>query len=316
MIDRPVRGLLQASKTVVLLLFIQLSLLVCLSGTLFAQSKRVAIAKPSGSSVHEGFTVPKNEVLVAASELGRLQLLAVEVGDEVKKGDRIGSLEDSVQAASVRVAMAQANMTGDLETAKAEVKLNRLRVQKLRQLSAERMARPDELARAEADLEIALGRQKVAEEQISLNKLDLERHQMALSRRQILAPMDGVIADIFHQPGEYITPADPAVARLLVIDKLYAVFNIPVLEARNVRLNSPAKVYLRGAQRTLDARVTFVAPMIDGESGTVEVRLELDNSKRDLLSGDRCTLQVFPRQDQAGARYPARAVLEGRSWKK
>ncbi|MDC0288822.1 efflux RND transporter periplasmic adaptor subunit, partial [Rubripirellula sp.] len=287
----------------------QIGLLLCLSDSLSAQSSRLKVANQSGSAVHEGFTIPKYEVLVAASELGRLQSLGVEVGDEVKKGARIGSLEDSVQAASVRIAMAQANMTGEWEAAKAEVKLNQLRVQKLRQLTAERMARPDELARAEADLDIALGRQKVAEEQITLNKLDLERQQLALSRRQILAPMGGVIADVFHRPGEYITPADPAVARLLVIDQLYAVFNIPVTEARNVRVNSPAKVYLRGAQQTLDARVTFVAPMIDGESGTVEVRLELDNSKRNLLSGDRCTLQVFPKLDQAGVRYPTRAVM-------
>lgn len=308
MINRYGRIMLRANESTGLLL-IQIGLLLCLSDSLSAQSSRLKVANQSGSAVHEGFTIPKYEVLVAASELGRLQSLGVEVGDEVKKGARIGSLEDSVQAASVRIAMAQANMTGEWEAAKAEVKLNQLRVQKLRQLTAERMARPDELARAEADLDIALGRQKVAEEQITLNKLDLERQQLALSRRQILAPMGGVIADVFHRPGEYITPADPAVARLLVIDQLYAVFNIPVTEARNVRVNAPAKVYLRGAQQTLDARVTFVAPMIDGESGTVEVRLELDNSKRNLLSGDRCTLQVFPKLDQAGVRYPTRAVM-------
>jgi RND family efflux transporter MFP subunit len=308
MINRYGRIMLRANESTGLLL-IQIGLLLCLSDSLSAQSSRLKVANQSGSAVHEGFTIPKYEVLVAASELGRLQSLGVEVGDEVKKGARIGSLEDSVQAASVRIAMAQANMTGEWEAAKAEVKLNQLRVQKLRQLTAERMARPDELARAEADLDIALGRQKVAEEQITLNKLDLERQQLALSRRQILAPMSGVIADVFHRPGEYITPADPAVARLLVIDQLYAVFNIPVTEARNVRVNAPAKVYLRGAQQTLDARVTFVAPMIDGESGTVEVRLELDNSKRNLLSGDRCTLQVFPKLDQAGVRYPTRAVM-------
>ena len=315
MIDRQEQGFLLSAKSMGLIV-LQSGLLLCLTGSLFAQSSRMKSAKQSGSEVHEGFTVPKYDVLVAASELGRLQSLVVEVGDEVKKGDRIGSLEDSVQAASVRIAMAQASMTGEWEAAKAEVKLNQLRVQKLRQLSAERMARPDELARAEADLEISLGRQKVAEEQIALSKLDLDRQQMALSRRQILAPMNGVIADVFHQPGEYITPADPAVARLLVIDQLYAVFNIPVTEALHVRVDSPAKVYLRGAQRTLDARVTFVAPMIDGESGTVEVRLELDNSKRDLLSGDRCTLQVFPKQDQARLTYPTRAVLGGRISKK
>lgn len=315
MMNPMVKNMKSASKSTTLV-FVQVVLLLLVSPALLAQNRRVPLGTPSTATVHEGFTVPKYEILVAASELGRLQTLDVEVGDEVKKGEQIGRLEDAVQAASVRVATAQASMTGEWEAAKAEVKLSQLRAQKLRKLSAEQMARPDELARAEADLEIALGRQKVTEEQIMLSKLDLERHRMALQRRQILAPMNGVIADVFHMPGEYITPADPAVARLLVIDVLYAVFNVPVAEARGVKVNSPAKVYLRGAQRTIDARVTFVAPMIDGESGTVEVRLELDNRKRDLQSGDRCTLQVFPRQDQAGLRQPTRSVMNARESRK
>ena len=95
--------------------------------------------------------------------------------------------------------------------------------------------------------------------------------------------------------------------RLLVIDKLYAVFNVPVADVSGIRINSLAKVYLRGAQVTLDARVTVVAPLIDGESGTVEVRLELDNTQRMLLSGDRCTLQIVPDADRASRTTPTRA---------
>lgn len=131
MIKRYGRTMLRANDSTGLLL-IQIGLLFCLSDSLSAQSNRLKVVNRAGPAVHEGFTVPKYEVLVAASELGRLQSLGVEVGDEVKKGDRIGSLEDSVQAASVRIAMAQAKMTGEWEAAKAEVKLNPLRVQKLR----------------------------------------------------------------------------------------------------------------------------------------------------------------------------------------
>ena len=184
-------------------------LFLCLSMTGSAQTRSIQYGQRPSPNLHEGFTVPKHDILVAASELGRLSTLTVEVGDQVKAGEIIGRLEDGVQAASVKLATAQANMTGELDAAKAEVELNLLRVAKLRALSKDRMARPDELARAEADLQIAVAKKKVAEEQIVLNQLDLERYRMTHDRRQIVAPMDGVIADVFHKPGEYITPGDP-----------------------------------------------------------------------------------------------------------
>ena len=38
--------------------------------------------------------------------------------------------------------------------------------------------------------------------------------------------------------------------------------------------------------------VSSIAPDIDGESGTVQVRVELDNTNRSLVVGERCTLQL------------------------
>jgi RND family efflux transporter MFP subunit len=287
-------------------------LFLWLSTMVAAQTRSVQFGKRSSPQMHEGFTIPKHDILVAASEIGRLSTLTVVVGNRVKTGDIIGILEDGVQNASVNIAIVQSQMTGELDAAKAEVELRLLRVQNLRQLSIDRMARPDELARAEADLKIAIAKHKVAEEERVLRQMDLERRRMDLERRQIFAPMDGVIADVYHKPGEYITPGDPAVVRLLAIDKLYAVFNIPVEEARYIRENSMAKIYLRGAQVTLDSRVSSVAPLIDGESGTVEVRFELDNAKRILLSGDRCTLTLLPSAAGATRSIPTRTAMDVR----
>ena len=301
-------------KTV--LLTTQVVILLCFAPLVMAQTRNLPSGPRPTSTMYEGFTIPKHEILVAASELGRLKTMEVKVGDKVRDGELLGSLEDSTQVSAVRIASAKANMTGELEAVRAEHKLAQLRVLKLRELASEKMARPDELARAEADLEIAQGRMKATEEQILLNKLELERHQVALRRRKILAPMSGIIADVLRLPGEYVTPADPAVVRLLVVDQVYAVFNIPVSEASRVTVNSPAKVYLRGAERTIDAVVSTVAPMIDGESGTVEVRLEINNTDHQIKSGDRCTLQVFPRQKQAKRVHPKRAVMDTGSVRK
>ena len=199
------------------------------------------VSAPKQTMIYEGFTEPKHDIMVAATEIGRLEMLSVKVGEQVKAGQIVGKLEDAIQASSVRIATLQTEMTGELNAAKAEVDLHRTRTQSLRRLAADGMARPDELVRAETDLRIASSRYAASQEQLELRKLELERFELQLQRRKIRAPMDGVISHLFHQPGEYITPGDPAVVRLLVMDKLFAVFNIPVEDTAGVRVGSPVR---------------------------------------------------------------------------
>lgn len=244
--------------------------------------------------IYEGFTEPKYDIMVAATEIGRLETMLVKVGDEVTAGQVVGQLEDTLQRSSIRIAELQSNMQGELEASRAEVDLRRSRAELLRQLATDRMARPDELARAETDLRIAKAKLLNIEEQLKLRQLELERYQLQLERRFVRIPMDGVISEVFHEAGEYITPADPAVVRLLVLHKLYGVFNIPVEETNLIRIGTPARVFLRSSSKTIDAKVSSISPAIDGESGTVQLRVELDNTKRELLVGDRCTLRLMP----------------------
>lgn len=262
--------------------------------------------------VYEGFTEPRHEILVAATEIGRLEEISVQVGDQVVAGQVIGQLEDRIQASSVRIAKLQTEMTGELAAARAEVDLHQRRTNALRRLASDGMARPDELVRAETDLRVASGRLLATQEQLELRKLELERFELQLQRRKIQVPMDGVISQLFHEPGEYITPSDPAVVRLLVMDTLFAVFNIPVEDTAVVQVGTPARIFLRSTSTTIEASVSSVAPEIDGESGTVQVRVELDNSDRKLLAGDRCTLQLAaPTSRTRSVRLPTPRTWNG-----
>ncbi len=251
--------------------------------------------------------------MVAATEIGRLESVTVEVGDRVKAGQVVGKLEDALQASSVQIAQLQAAMRGELDATRAEVELHRLRTESLRKLAADGMARPDELSRAETDLRISTAKYAAAQEQLSLRQLELERYELQLQRREIRVPMDGVISQLFHRPGEYITPSDPAVVRLLVMDKLFAVFNIPVEDTSVIQVGTPVKVYLRSSATSIDAKINSIAPDIDGESGTVRIRVQLDNSDGRLLAGDRCTLRLTMETRPHSARLPARTQIQGRS---
>lgn len=240
---------------------------------------------------YDGFTIPKYDVLVAATEIGRLEEIRVRVGQRVKTGQTIAKLEDGLQREAVATAQWRAQMHGETDAAQAETALARLRVDQLEKLAKQKISRPDELKRAIADWEVAKARELSAREQDRLRQLELERYQLQLRRRNVLAPMDGVVADVFRAPGEYITPSEPAVVRLLVLDQLYGVFNVPVEEIKAVAVGETVSVFLTSAGKSVNGVVDSIAPDIDGESGTIKVKVLIDNPDGLFRSGDRCQMK-------------------------
>ena len=175
-----------------------------------------------------------------------------------------------------------------MDAAKAEVDLAKLRLEQLERLAEQDVARPDEVKRARADVEIAASRYLTAVEDRKLRQLDLSRYEMQLKRRNIYAPFDGVVSEIFHQPGEYITPADPAVVRLVVLDELYAVFNIPAQDINVFEVGSKVSLVLTTTPKPVTGIVDAITPQIDGESGTIKIQVVIKNHTGKFRAGDRC----------------------------
>ncbi|WP_197455271.1 efflux RND transporter periplasmic adaptor subunit [Stieleria neptunia] len=259
---------------------------------------------------YEGFTVPKFDILVAATEIGRLEEVNVKIGDRVSKGQMVAKLEDGLQVEAVATARWRAQMHGESDAAKAETALMKLRFEQLQSLADQDIARPDELKRAYADWEIAKSRELNAVEQDQLRKLELSRYELQLRRRKVLAPMDGVVAELFHAPGEYITPADPAVIRLVVLDQIYGVFNVPVEEIGLIHPGDQVQVFMLSASKSVRGKVASIAPDIDGESGTIMVKVLLDNQNGELRAGDRCRMK--PARNQTAQQERIRLPLTRR----
>lgn len=248
-------------------------------------------AQPS-ALIYEGFTEASQDILVSGSELGRLHKVKVRMGDVVEKGQVLAQMDDVQQLAAVRLSQAQSEMTGDLDLAIAEERMNFDRLEKIRELAKRNMARPDEVSRQESQWEMASARVTQAREQQRLRQIQLERDQIQVERRRIIAPISGVIARVLHSEGEYITPADSAIFQLLHVDTLDGIFNIPAKEMTHVRTGKSVRVFLRSCSTTVDGVIDRISPSIEGKSGTVQVRVRIENPDREYLHGDRCTLRL------------------------
>jgi len=110
-------------------------------------------------------------------------------------------------------------------------------------------------------------------------KVEYELSQEQLARRQVKAPFDGTIAQIFLQVGEACQIQQP-VMRLVDARRCYFVCNVDAKVAYNLKTNQDVALEIdAGANPTrITGRISFVSPVVDPASGLLKVKVLFDNS--------------------------------------
>ncbi len=253
-----------------------------------SKSGRVQLA---ASHAIEGFTEPYADIQLAASELGTLSAIAVEEGDTVKAGHVIASLDDRVLKASLDIAFAAAKAEGELVSAAANVDMREAELEKLTELFGRHHASQQELDRVEGDLKVAKARLKIAQEEAIVRELECERIRAQLKQRKVVSPIDGTVVEVMKEKGEFVSPSDPIVARVVQLDPVLVAFSVPASQRKLLTKNQPVLMTV-GAVRKVSGRVEFVSPLIDASSGTFRVKIVLPNSDGRWMSGEKSVLHL------------------------
>jgi RND family efflux transporter MFP subunit len=240
----------------------------------------------------EGFTQPFLEIDVASVETGILVTVDVEEGEQVLRDQPLARLDKDVIEASLRIADKQQQLHGQLDSAQAELRLREDRLHKLRKLLNNNHASQEEVDRAAAEQEIAQARVLAAEEALQVKKLEFDRIQAQLDRRTIRSPVDGVIKKVHKEIGEFVAPTDPVVLTVVKLDPLLATFAVPAEQAGQLSLGQTARIRMDSGKATLNGTVKFVSPVVDAQSSTVTVKVELPNPQGAHRSGERCVLML------------------------
>jgi RND family efflux transporter MFP subunit len=248
-----------------------------------------ATATP-GAGPHrvDGFTEPFRTVEVATTEVGIITALNVREGDRVSRGQVVATLDDDLQLAWLSIAEKNCALRGRLASAQAEQRLRAVRLEKLEPLERAGHARPEEVERARADLAIAEAQVLAAEEDLVIRQLEYSKTAIQLERRKIQAPLDGIVASVLKEPGEFVAPTDPYVLTVVQLDRLFAVFSIPSPQAESIQVGNDCRLLLAG--QMVAGKVAQVAPLTDAESDTVRVKVRIDNAAGEYRSGQRCSL--------------------------
>lgn len=175
-----------------------------------------------------------------------VEAILVEVGDAVKVGQLLATLDDD------EVSLA-------LEAAKAKAEETKARFDRIEKLRQRELVAPSEYDRA-------LSAKRLAE-------AELKRAELDLSRTRVRAPFTGVVTRRYIREGELIEGNEP-LFRVTAMRPLRARISVP--EERASAFHSGARLHLTGVNgESAIARVLVVGPAVDPASGTREVLIEL-----------------------------------------
>lgn len=246
-----------------------------------------------------GFTEPLRIIELAASETGSLSELNVKPGDRVTAQQVIGCLDQAVLKANAE--MIQARIDSKAKARAAEIRWQRSErsYKQLLKLRDEGHGGSRELQIAESDLDLALTDIEAVKEELLQNRLDLRRLQAEIQRRTIVSPIDGIVTDVHRDVGEFVAVTEPNVVTIVDLSQLRIRFYPSTATAESLTKGQTVTVKFLHSSHTMQARIEFIAPVIDADSNTVQVDVLLPNKDENIRSGRRCVLVT--ERDPAGS---------------
>lgn len=208
----------------------------------------------------------------------------------MKQGDIIAVMQDEVLRASLEVARRSMNVEGILKSAMADFELRKSEQEKLVQLRDRNHASQQEVDQIVTELKVAEARLLSVREELDVKRLEFRRIESQLEQRIVRAPIDGVISDVLREPGEFVSPSEPTIVRLVELDSLLVVFSVPLVKRSEFLKDQQVVLAVGESLQTAEGIVEYVSPTPDSSNSSVRVKVRLPNAESRFQSGEPAVL--------------------------
>ena len=244
------------------------------------QLATAALTSPSEAQsvlTASGYVVARRKAAVASKGTGRLVLLNVEEGDQVKKGQLIARLEDAdVVAARERARQSLFLAQADLHDAKTSYERMRILLK--------------QGAIAQAEYDVAEARYKRVIASIDVARFALKEAEVAVENTRIIAPFDGTVLKKNADVGEIVAPlagaASSKAAVVTIADMSSLEVDADVSEANITRVapEQQCEITLDAyPQQRYPGYVTKIVPTADRSKATVLVKIKFKEYDQRVL---------------------------------
>lgn len=308
------------NKIQILLCFILLQLITsCNESPEFQpQAVRVETSHPQYMTFRntlriQGNVEAENYANICARVDGNLDIMKVDKGDKVKKGQTLFQVDKENLEHEVKVSINNCNVEKMiLEKAKLDYQIQKIKTESAREdyLRAKTLVKKHAVSESYYedmlhDYSSSKSRLKLAKTNVKHSEISLERAennlriaQKKLADSKITASYPGVITKTFHETDEYVKKGD-CVVRLEELDRLNVTAYINSEYYSQIRKNkTEANIYSLNGKKIVKTYITYKSPNIDTTTRNFEIELILPEQKK-LVSGMLCNIEVILSEKKA-----------------
>jgi HlyD family secretion protein len=255
---------------------------------------------------------------------GQISKLPIKEGEKVKEGQILMELWNRDLTAQAVLAEREVSSTRSrsrsvcLKAEVAEREAKRMLALRKRNVVAE-----ERTDKAVAESDALRADCKAAITQVGVSEAKLSAARASLERTRLLAPFDGVIAEINGELYEYVTPSPvgiPTPPAVDIIDNscFYVTAPIDEVDAGGIRVGMPARITMDAfSNKRFEGKVRRIADYVldlEKQARTVDVEVEFNNPEdiKYLLAGYSADIEVILDKREDVVRVSTEAVMEGR----
>lgn len=305
------------------------ALVLLLRWTVFAPDPiEVRVAEVARGTVQSTLTNSK----AGTVEARRRSRIAAEIGGRVvevrhREGAHVTAGEPLIRLAeeSLRARLEQTKegvpvAQARLEDACLRRDRSRRELDRTRRLAEQNVASEDRLDALQYGFDSARVACEAAKAELAQARANLRAAESELSKTLIVAPFDGVVAEVNVEVGEWVTPSPPLLTSPAVIDlidptSIYVSAPMDEVDAGAIVMGLPVKVSVDSRPgQSFPGRVARVAPYVldtEAQNRTLEIEVSIDDPKiaESLLPGTSADAEVILETRADVVRIPTSALL-------
>lgn len=252
---------------------------------------------------------------VGSKASGLLEGVAVDLGDEVERGQVVAEIDDAEYVQAVARAEAELGVRrAELSGAQSALELAQSEFDRSQALKERGIASESQLDATAASLAAARSALALAEAQVQQAEAMLEIARIQLGEADVRASWGeegagtGIVAERFVDPGGMIQAGDPIIS-VATLDPLTAVVFVTERDYAKLRVGQHATLATDALPgREFAGEIARIAPIFREASRQARVELRVDNDEGALRPGMFARVRIVLQEEDAEAIVPLGAV--------
>jgi RND family efflux transporter MFP subunit len=272
---------------------------------------KVGAADLESSLQISGNLMPQTRVGVTAKLPGTLSRVAVEIGDRVRAGQVVATLDRREIDAQVDAAAAAVNVArAGLESAEAALANAALELDRARNLFDKGAVPRQRLDSADTARRASAAQRDLASASLAQAEAALRRAREIQRDATLTSPIAGVVVERNYDAGSLVSPGDKPVVVVADLSTMKLQAGVSELDAGRLRVGMPARVSVQARPgEVVDGTVATIAPEVDPRNRHFAIEVRTANPGGALLSGMYGVASIPLQRASAVLAVPREAVV-------